>query len=780
MHKRKSLQAIVASTLLVSVAGAVLATPGTPDHPQATTDSLLQVATLSGRVTALVRLGNTLLAGVGGHVYTIDLSTHQLLGQKVVDGTPIESLHTYRGRGLADTQYSIYSLDATEPGRPQTQYLTSEARLRGSVIVGDYALRPSVRLNIVYLNALNGPELRGEYRGITNPTSIDAVGRTAYVGTNRGELVVLDVTNPEQPQPLGHITMTLGVKAVDAEGSMVYLFGGETTYRDSGDVLTVCDVRDPAAPRVVSQLELPRPDRIAQSLWADYQIMFINGYVYMFTPKAGLAIVDVRLPATPRLVQLYDLHTLTDKVLRVGDRLYIARSDADLEVLDIRDPEHPTSIERIRFPNRGETSGLAVAGKRLYVAAEEEAIVWLRPFPSGGVVQSPDVPELELRVVDVSDPLSPSVLGAVTTGVGEYVAAYGRRDTIKVMGRHVVLLVKNDLVTVDAGDPTRPTVVGRLNLPGSPTRLELLGSLGLVGDGSDQLLLLDLTRPDDPRILGSARLPAAAADWGVVGELVYLISPPERLSDVPYQPRRSTLFLLRIDACGKVSTVGQLLFVHIVGSITLSSAALDPYIYFGSSSLHIFDASDPTAPQEAFRQQGVFGLFGGGVISARDDRLILRITSDNGCMVAIFDISDRVQPTYIGSQYTSYATCSQDAVAAGAHVYIANSYDGLTVNLPLLPGMPTPTPRSDPGQWPPPTAGPTRPGMRPTRTATATSTHPATATASRPLDPTAVPSTPVPLPHCEPTQTPSPTAMPSPAGPPSPLAIFVPLAASGE
>jgi hypothetical protein len=575
--------------------------------------------------------------------------------------------------------------------------------------------------------------------------------------------------------------MTHGVKALDAVGSTVYLASSEGfTVGDEGGVLTLVDVRDPAAPRVVSALELPRPDRIAQSLWAYDQVMFIDGYVYVFTAQAGLAIVDVRQPSAPRLVQPFDQRTLTDKALRVGDRLYIARSDADLEVLDIRDPEHPTSIERIRFPNRGETSALAVAGQRLYVAAEEEAIVWLRPFPPGGVVQSPDVPKHELRVVDVSDPLAPSVLGTVTTGVGEYAAARGRRDTIKVVGRHVVLLVKNDLMTVDVGDPTRPTVVGRLNLPGSPTRLELMGSLGLVGDGSDHLLLVDLTNPDRPSIHGTAKLPNMAADWGIVQGLVYLISPPE--GERYQQLKRSILYLLRIDACGGVSPVAELPFDHVVGSITLSSAVLDQYIYFGTDSFHIFDVADPTAPRLVFQQSAAFGLFGGGVISARDDRLILRITGDNGCMVAIFDLSDRVQPTYIGLQYTSYATCSRDAVAAGGHVYIANRFDGLTVNLPLLPGMPTPTPRSDPGEWPPPTAGPTRPGTRPTRTATATSTHPATATASRPAEPTAVPATPVPLPRCEPTQTPSPTATatPSPAGPPSPLAIFMPFAASGE
>jgi hypothetical protein len=550
-----------------------------------------------------------------------------------------------------------------------------------------------------------------------NYQALDVVGTLAHAGTSRG-FQVLDVTNPEQPQPRGHITMTHGVKALDAVGSTVYLVSTEGfTVGDEGGVLTLCDVRDPAAPRVVGQLGLPRPERTASPLWAEDHVLFIDGYVYVFTAKAGLAIADVRRPGAPRLVQPFDEHTLTNEVLRVDDRLYVARSDADLEVLDIRDPGHPQIIDRIRFPNRGQTRRLAVAGNRLYVTAISDILLQARPGLMAGLTSdrpaflrlapaevpltqatpTPSVPELEFRIIDVTDPLDPTVLGEVA--VGELAPGLWRPDTIHVVGDRAVQLLKDVLVTVDVGDPTQPVVTSRLDLPGSPTRFELVPPLGLVGDGSDQLLLLDMASLDDPAILGTVGLPSAAADWGVVDGLVYLFSPP---GGTLFEPRYSTLRLLRMDRQGGLATMAELPFWLTLSSAILYSAVLDDHIYFGNSSLHVFDVADPTAPREVYAEPGFFGLFGGRPLSAHDDILTARPINDNGCMLAAFDISDRARPRYIGLQYTSYATCSMDALAVGPYVYIANSHDGLTVNLPLLAGTPRPTPRSDPGEWPPP------------------------------------------------------------------------------
>ena len=114
-----------------------------------------------------------------------------------------------------------------------------------------------------------------------------------------------------------------------------------------------------------------------------------------------------------------------------------------------------------------DSAGVAVSGITVYVA----------DGPSGG-----------LRVVDVSDPNSPTEVGSYDTP--------GWANDVAVAGTIVYVADWNSgLRVVDVSNPTSPTEVGSYDTPGNAQGVAVAGTTAYIADGYGGLRVVDVSNP---------------------------------------------------------------------------------------------------------------------------------------------------------------------------------------------------------------------------------------------------------------------------------------------
>lgn len=124
----------------------------------------------------------------------------------------------------------------------------------------------------------------------------------------------------------------------------------------------------------------------------------------------------------------------------VGNLAYVSTSAADLVILDVSDPLHPTRLGQ--YAGRGSGGPVAVHGDRAYIAAG----------PAG------------LEIVDVSDPAQPRELGRFLPSDPPVERADPERLTgamdVLIDGAYAFVAWADDgLYAVDVSDPATPLVV---------------------------------------------------------------------------------------------------------------------------------------------------------------------------------------------------------------------------------------------------------------------------------------------------------------------------------
>ena len=202
-------------------------------------------------------------------------------------------------------------------------------------------------------------------------------GSYAYVLTWHQGLWVVDVSNPNKPQRLGH---SAGLYDVFVSGSYAYVA--------DGDGLRVIDVSDPFNPHEVGYYDRPLGDAVG---------IFVSGpYAYVADRYGGLRVLDISKPASPQEMGHCDVYS--SGIFVSGAYAYVVERDLpyiidgiyyvySLAVMDISNPANPQKVGyfKIGFPYVGWPLSLFVSGSYVYLAGGEEGL-W---------------------VIDISDPANP-------------------------------------------------------------------------------------------------------------------------------------------------------------------------------------------------------------------------------------------------------------------------------------------------------------------------------------------------------------------------------------
>lgn len=271
------------------------------------------------------------------------------------------------------------------------------------------------------------------------------------------------------------LTLERGGAAVD-----VFVSGGFAYVSALADGLAIYDVRNPASPQRVA-VRLPSEG----DSWLQARL---KGSVLMVASvQRGIILFDVSDPSAPRQIRtLPETPVEVQSLLVDGTRLYAVSPTPRAEVLlyDITRPEQPVLQSRFVVadsdPNRGEVPmDVAALGNRLYISH------W-----SYGLV-----------VADVADLRRPAQLGTY-----RYPRAASRSVAVGTLGNRTLAFELSEswdgrVRVLDVSAPTDIGQIGefRLRPEVAPHAMSLVGTRLYTAWNQEGLRVLDVSAPGEPR-----------------------------------------------------------------------------------------------------------------------------------------------------------------------------------------------------------------------------------------------------------------------------------------
>ncbi|MBP9732138.1 MAG: tail fiber domain-containing protein [Candidatus Magasanikbacteria bacterium] len=297
-------------------------------------------------------------------------------------------------------------------------------------------------------------------------------GKYVYVANLAdNSLRIVDISNPTSPTIVGGVvssTVLQGARAVYAAGKYAYV----ASY--DANSLSVVDISNPTTPSIVGSVVSSTALNIPVALYVSGKYAYVTSFL-----GDSFAIVDVSNPATPTIVNSIVSSTVlggANAVYVSGKYAYVTAADEGrLTVLDISNPATPTVVSSMTYVASSADS-VYVSGKYAYVAGY------------GGTVS----------VVDISNPVSSTVVGTISSS-----QLNGARS-IQVAGKYAYVANTEDtsLRVIDISNPTQPSIVGGVV---SSTALNGISSIHISGKyayaasyGSHSLSVIDLGGIDAP------------------------------------------------------------------------------------------------------------------------------------------------------------------------------------------------------------------------------------------------------------------------------------------
>lgn len=299
-------------------------------------------------------------------------------------------------------------------------------------------------------------------------------------------------------------------------------------------------------------------DRVAQ-YGGTADLIRLYGQKAFFATGQEVLVFDLALPNSLRLVGRGPaLPTLVHGMEVDGEKLYVAHAGG-LVIWNIHDPAKPALLGSLDRPNL--VNALAVRGNTVFLA---EAI---DDFGT-------------LTVIDVTDPSSPRFTSSLDLD--------NPGTAVLADGQNVYVAETRDggamLRVVDASNLSDPMLIASLSLPSQEASLRKIGSQLFVEAAELGLIVVDISKPDSPRLVADHSHLCASAVADGPGNKLYVLDRCARALRVMSMAGEEPMDLGRVG----------LPFAH-GGDIAL----LGNYVAIADGtegSLLIVDATSPTAP----------------------------------------------------------------------------------------------------------------------------------------------------------------------------------------
>lgn len=414
----------------------------------------------------------------------------------------VSALSTFTG---PDSGSGLYVLDVSNPAAPTQVYYSSHPIYQ---VIGDILIH----------------------------------GGYAYLSSiSEGEVRRLDLSDPAHPVEQGAYTVSFtGDIRVQAEGNLVYLLSV------GGDWVTVLDQSNPMALRQVGTFYVPG-DSGAQGFALQGTTM------YVADGTDGLTVLDASNPAILEGTGRYNLPDAINKMVAVGDRLFVAAGEGFYE-LGSSDLLRPLSVAW--YPLPGPISDVVVEGQYAYVLSGLNG----------------------LSIFDISTPGAPVALAHFDP---HPFLEFGRG--LAVSGDYVYLANHySGFQIVDVSDRSHPILVSSIAPFGHMEDVAIQGSIAYVVDADDGLGLYDISNPVSPTLLSLYPAQEAFREVLVADNYAYVAD-------------HGTLTILNVTnpTSPTLATRYPTEETYLINDIK----KVGDLLYFTSNvMLHILDVSDPAAP----------------------------------------------------------------------------------------------------------------------------------------------------------------------------------------
>jgi hypothetical protein len=538
--------------------------------------------------------------------------------------------------------------------------------------------------------------------GVANPPfyaeRVAVSGTRAILSGNSLGLKVVDIADPTRPRVLGSLAGTM--KGVQISGSLAYaiqVVPGNPARID----LLVIDLAQPSAPTVIGR----------QTVAGGTELRVVNGIAYVAAGAAGLQIVDVRTPRTPRLLATLNTPGSGRAVTVAGSMAYVADGTAVVAV-DVSDPSRPTirgsaatsavavaatgsrlyvldglnikildvsvpATPTLRYNGTGwGAQGVAAAGTLVYLASPDTSAAtqkgglyvvdaatitaprllgnvyggfdnWAVGVDGGTAVVAGN--SLGLKVVDVRDPVRPKAVGALAGTMKGVAMAAGHAFALQVIPGNPA---RTELAVVDVRQPATPVVVGRLPLPAG-LDIKVMGGYAFIPAGAAGLQVVDVRTPSAPRMVMTVDTPGSGYGVAVRDGYAY-VADGSAVAVVDVRTPTSSRLVKNIPtAATDVATGPGRLYV------------------VGGQQLKVVNVSVPTAPVV----QSTTPAYGAQGVAAMGNHVFLATPAlnhfDTTGGIYLVNASNPAAPVLVRQQIVPGTT--RTVVEAGGRVYAGDS-----------------------------------------------------------------------------------------------------------
>jgi hypothetical protein len=276
-----------------------------------------------------------------------------------------------------------------------------------------------------------------------------------------------------------------------------------------------------------------------------------------------------------------------------------------------------------------------------------------------------------LRIIDISDPTTPSIVG----GVKDATNLNGARS-VYVSGKYAYVAARDDdsIRIIDISSSTNPTMVGgvsHFSLLNDARSVHVSGKYAYVANGAGgSMRIIDLGGIDAP----SARIGALQVNTANITENL-------TVANNAYVSNGLNVGVGGIMTDGGISLAGTLSQSPLINPVVIgnvvSSTSLDSptgvhvagkYAYvsaYNSDSMQIVDISNPAIPAI------VGGVTATDVTSVFVAGKYAYVASfDTGGSLRVIDISNPVSPSVVGSEVSGYLESARAVYVVGDYAYV--------------------------------------------------------------------------------------------------------------
>jgi hypothetical protein len=335
-------------------------------------------------------------------------------------------------------------------------------------------------------------------------------GSYAYIAAGGAGFKVYNISNPTAPAFVASIDSLAYCESVIISAPYAYVAADEMTGWTGRSAIV--NISNPATPTV---------DGIIKGYGGYHQFIDVrSGYAYVCNYDADLQVVNVSVPSSPQNVLSMPTGYRTAMIHFDGNYGYIANGDSGMRVIDVSSPAAPTKVSLFKSPARS----LAIAYGAITVGGVPTGHIFNADNDGGmdainlSTITAPTlagrIPILAgvggdsygvcygdnkvyvaadtagLRILDVTNPASPTFLGAYKN--------IGQTRNVALVGDYAYVAARDSGVyAINVSNPASPTFAARILTPRA-RGIVALGSYVYVAASDTGVAVIDATNPSAP------------------------------------------------------------------------------------------------------------------------------------------------------------------------------------------------------------------------------------------------------------------------------------------